>query len=121
LGLGQYEPAAEHFLYVLRINPDDADAHGNLGVALMKLGQPQEAIAHFSEVVRLRPEDALALANLAWIRATHINPAIRDGAAAVELAERARRLTDQQRPELLDTLAAAYAEAGRFREAVQTA
>jgi len=117
----QHNLAAEHFRYVLQIKPDNADAHNNLGIALVRLGRPKEAIAHFSEALRLSPEDVSTLASLAWLRATHANPEIRDGAAAVKLAERACQLTSQPRHELLDVLAAAYAEAGRFTDAVQTA
>ena len=49
------------------------------------------------------------------------NRKFRDGAAAVKMAERANQLTGYREPEMLDTLAAAYAEAGRFPEAIQTA
>ncbi len=53
--------------------------------------------------------------------ATNPNASIRNGPEAVGLAERAARLTDAREPMILGTLAAAYAEAGRFPEAVKTA
>ena len=58
---------------------------------------------------------------MAWLRATHPDPKYRNAAAAVELSERACRLTEQQEPLFIGTLAAAYAEAGRFEDAVKTA
>ena len=58
---------------------------------------------------------------LAWALATCPEPSIRDGAKAVELAQRAVDLSDGREPAVLDTLAAAYAEAGRFPLAVETA
>jgi len=62
-----------------------------------------------------------ALNNLAWLRATLADDTLRNGPEAVECAERACKLTGFKEPIFLGTLAAAYAEAGRFKEAVTTA
>ncbi len=61
----------------------------------------------------------LAMNNVAWLLSTCPEAATRDGARAVALAERAVALTRRGEPTLLDTLAAAYAEAGRFDDAVR--
>jgi tetratricopeptide (TPR) repeat protein len=61
------------------------------------------------------------LNNLAWIMAAGPLPELRDGAAAVKLAARACELDHNQQPIFIGTLAAAYAEAGRFDEAVAAA
>ena len=58
--------------------------------------------------------------NLAWLLATHPSAEFRNGAEAVPLAERACQLTGGTNLAMLATLAAAYAEAGRFPEAVST-
>ena len=63
-------------------------------------------------------ENARDLNNLAADWATSADPEARDGAAAVRFAEKAVSLTERKDPNLLDTLAAAYAEAGRFDQAV---
>ncbi len=68
-----------------------------------------------------RPDDVALLNDTAWVLATNPNASIRNGAEAVELAERAVQLSDGREPAVLGTLAAAYAETGRFPEAVQTA
>jgi len=61
------------------------------------------------------------LANmLAWIRATSAEAAIRNGKEAVRLALLADKATGHKNPEVLDSLAAAYAETGDFPRAVQT-
>jgi hypothetical protein len=60
------------------------------------------------------------LNNLAWLRATDPEAVFRNATAAVELAERANRLSGGKAPEILDTLAAAYAEAGMFSQAKET-
>ena len=63
----------------------------------------------------------LALNDLAWIYATHPRRDLRNAVEAVRLAEQACQLSDRKLPTCLNTLAAAYAEAGRFAEAVTTA
>jgi hypothetical protein len=71
--------------------------------------------------VRLQPGNFAVLNRMAWLLATQPDVSLRDGAEAVELAQQAGELTDKWNPAVLDTLAAAYAEAGRFFEAVQVA
>ena len=80
-----------------------------------------EAVGPLREAVRLEPEALRLLNDLAWILATHPDPAVRDAAEAIELARRAARLTRQRDPQVLDTLAAGYAAAGRLGEAIATA
>lgn len=112
--------ATEHFREAVRLKPDYADAHVNLGYAL-GAASPQLAIQHYREALRLQPESLRALNNLAWLLAANPDARVRDPADAVRLAERACALTGYGRPEPLDALAASYAAAGRFDEAVRTA
>ncbi len=122
LSAGKGEPgeAISHFRNALAGNSEYFEAHGRLAVVLADQGKHKEAAFHYSEAIRLRPGDPGAYNNLAWIRATHPDPDLRNGAEAVRLAEKACSLWGQKEPNLLDTLAAAYAEAGRFSEAVAT-
>jgi tetratricopeptide (TPR) repeat protein len=69
----------------------------------------------------LAPDLPEALNNLAWILAANPDPQVRNGPEAVVLAERACELSKYERPIMVGTLAAAYAEAGRFAEAVAAA
>jgi hypothetical protein len=71
--------------------------------------------------MRLRPDWPDPPDQLARIRATDPDPAIRNGPEAVTLADRACALTGRRNPVYLDALAAAYAEAGRFLDAARTA
>jgi Flp pilus assembly protein TadD len=80
-----------------------------------------EALAHFHEAVRLKPDWLEALNNLAWMLATQPDGKLRNGTEAVRLATRAVELTKTNNPGALDTLGAAYAEAGRFAEAAAAA
>jgi len=66
------------------------------------------------------PEDIGTLNDMAWLLATCPFDEIRDGKEAVRLAERARAITHDQEPAVLDTLGAAYAEAGKFKRAIET-
>jgi Flp pilus assembly protein TadD len=118
---GEVDMAIHHFREVLKIDSNSREAHEGLALALAHQGRHEEAIEHYREAIRLNSENPGLYNNLAWIRATHPNPALRDGAEAVELAERACALWGKREPNLLDTLAAAYAEAGRFPEAIATA
>jgi protein O-mannosyl-transferase len=116
-----YHSAASIWGDTVRKSPANAKAHHNLGKALAEEGQLDEAIAEHRKALEIPPDFANAYNNLALLLATCPNALVRDGASAVELAERAVQLARSEDPELLDTLAVAYAEAGRFSQAVQTA
>jgi tetratricopeptide (TPR) repeat protein len=120
-GCGRITEAIAEFQKVLEIKPDDADAHYNLGWALAQAGDIRGAFAQWHEAVRLQPDNPALLNRLAGLLATHPDRAVRNGVEAVGLARRAAQLSGGRDPAILDTLAAAYAEAGRFPEAVETA
>jgi len=105
----------------LEISPTLARAHGSLGHVLVRKGRLDEAIAHYETALRIQPTDVVTLANLSWILATCPDPSLRNGSKAVELAQQAERFTEGKSPDVLEILSAAYAEAGRFTEAVATA
>jgi Flp pilus assembly protein TadD len=113
--------AIPHFQEALRIAPDDAEMHNTVGLGLIQTGKPSEAIAHWKKALQVDPQDLNAQSNLAWVFATCPERVMRDGARAVELARSAIEQSGERTPILLRTLAAAYAEAGRFSEAVATA
>ncbi len=118
---GQLEAAIGHYREALRLRPDWASAHGNLGRALRLIGRVDPALEHLREAVRLDPECSICYGDIAWILATHPDGSVRDPAQAVRLAQRAAELTGYRHGTTLDTLAAAYAAAGRFEEAGETA
>ncbi|MCU0782907.1 MAG: tetratricopeptide repeat protein [Verrucomicrobia bacterium] len=121
VGKGQFEEAIGHFSNAVHVLPAYGLAHCNWGIALEGLGRTKEAILHYRKALRLNPQMPRALNNLAWILATHPEAEVRNGAEAVRLAERACQLTDYTLVILVGTLGAAYAESGRFEEAVATA
>jgi Flp pilus assembly protein TadD len=119
--LGRNEEALAQFAEVVRLDPNHAEAHNNLALACRRLGRTAEAIPHFRQAIQLKPDFAAAFNNLAWILATHPDAQFRNGPEAVQLATRACELTRYEQPVVLATLAAAYAETGRFPEAVSFA
>jgi len=118
---GRFDEAIENFHKAIRVNPNRSETYFQLGVALGQSGRIQEAMVQYREALRLNPDLAEALNNLAWILAASFNDGLRNGTEAVRLAERACELTHHEKPLFIGTLAAAYAEAGRFPEAVATA
>jgi protein O-mannosyl-transferase len=95
--------------------------HAQLGSLYADLGRIPEALEQYKTALKLDPEMPAVLNNLAWLLATHPDQAWRNGPEAVRSAERAVTLTNRRQSLLLGTLAAAYAEAGRFDDAVNTA
>jgi Flp pilus assembly protein TadD len=103
----------------LELGPADGEARRLLAVTLVQQGRVEEAMREYEEILRRSPDDLDALNNVAWIRATHAEAAHRDGPEAVRLAERARDRSPTPQAVLFSTLAAAYAETGRFADAVR--
>ena len=118
---GQFDEAIETFRKAIQINPNFSEALDNLGVALAAKGRFDEAIENYRKAIQIKPNFSEALNDLAWVLAASPDADLRNGAEAVRLAERACELTHYGEPSFIGTLAAAYAEAGRFLEAVTTA
>ena len=116
---GKVAEAVAEYEESLRIKPDYAEPHYNLGIILANQGRTSEAIAQYREAVRLKPGWPAALSKLAWLLATDGNQNVRNAAEAVPLAERLCEITGYQQADALNVLAAAYAEAGRFSDAIR--
>ncbi len=117
----ELEVSIAEYIEMLRLNPENPSAHYDLGTLFFRQGRIKDAIRHWTNAVRLKPDWPEALNNLAWVLATGEKEELRDPAEAVRLAKRACELTNHNQPKMLDTLAAAYASAGRFADAVETA
>src|SRR4029077_4506824 len=117
----QLDDAAEEFLKANRIQPTNTVANYQLALIYQSRKEIQKAIEYYHKTIQAQPDMVEALNNLAWLLAANHDAAVRNGAEAVNLAERACKLSDYKTPVLVGTLAAAYAEAGRFGDAVTTA
>ena len=118
--LGRVEPAIVEYRKATELLPNFALYHANLASALSEVGRLDEAIAQYELAVQAAPADAFIANNLAFLLATAEAPTPRDIQRAVELAERAVALS-KDNPVNMGTLAAAYAVAGRFNDAVTQA
>jgi Tfp pilus assembly protein PilF len=118
---GKLDEAITHWRESVAIFPYDAEAQGGLAEGLLQKGLIAEAMSHFEESLKLAPELAPMLNDFAWVLATCPDAHLRNGARAVELAQRADQVAQGRNPLFARTLAAAYAESGRFNDAIATA
>ncbi len=119
--LGRFDEAMGQFTEALRLDPNHSGTHFDLGKAQLKQGRDAEAIDEFRAALRLDPDNFQILAYIAHVLAADENAQIRDGKTALALAAKANQLAGGAQPFVLDVLAMAYAEAGRFDEAQQAA
>ncbi|MDD9903320.1 MAG: hypothetical protein OXT06_07115 [Rhodospirillaceae bacterium] len=110
--------AIDDFSQTIRLDPSHVNAFHDRGKAYENAGRLRSALRDYDFALARDPDFAAALNSKAWLLATAPDAAIRDGVQAVRLALRALRLVAY--PEHHGTLAASYAEAGRFKEAVRT-
>ncbi len=115
---GEVDTAIDFYQQALHRKPAYAEAHYSLGNAFLHKKILSKAVEHFKEALKVNPDHIQALNNLAWILATSADASVRDGATAVEMALRAEKNAGGSSPVVLNTLAAAHAEAGSFAEAL---
>lgn len=120
IAMGEGRLAVEQANWYVATKPEDPNAHLALGLSWATQGETERALAAYLEALRLEPDTHEAANNVAWILATSPDDALRDGAEAVRLAQRVCEATNNENVAALDTLAAAYAEAGQFEKASQT-
>jgi tetratricopeptide (TPR) repeat protein len=116
-----YTHAIADFDEMLKINPRNARAYNGRGQCWARKRDFAEAIADFNRAIQLNPRSWAPYNRRAWIWATCTDATVRDGSKAIESARSACELTSASgKASCLDTLAAAYAEAGNFADAVKT-
>jgi tetratricopeptide (TPR) repeat protein len=118
---GDWEEALVCYRQAMSINPRCADACANLGLVFFQKGEAKEAVNCWQRALEIKPDQANVQNNLAWLLATASDASLRNGAKAIALAERANQLNGGSNAPVLHTLAAAYAETGRFGDATATA
>ena len=118
--VGKAEQAIEHLLEAISIDPDYATAHHNLALVQVGQGSYTDALEHLRRAAELQGDSHRTQDSLARLLSTCPHDSIRNGAEAVELAERACAAVGYKERQYLGTLAAAYAETGQFDRAVAT-
>jgi tetratricopeptide (TPR) repeat protein len=115
----KYDLARADFDAIIRLDPRNGRAFSLRGLTFLRQHQYAQAQADFSQAVALNPDDAQAYNSAAWLMATCPDSKIRNGPKAIEFATRGCELSSWRLPPLIDTLAAAYAEDGKFDDAVK--
>ncbi len=118
---GDFFNAMAQFAYATLISPKWPEPQGKFKLVLSALPGDADASRHLVQVGSIARDSSALLNELAWLEATSPDANLRSGSKAVRLAERACDLTSRRNTMLMATLAASYAEAGRFTEAIRTA
>jgi tetratricopeptide (TPR) repeat protein len=118
---GDFATAAEQFGYALLLQPKNTDAADRVRLAMRYAAKSSNASQQLATIAASAPDSPLLLNEIAWLRATAPASDLRNGAEAVRLAERACFIAGDKQPMLIATLAAAYAEVGKFSEAIAAA
>ena len=118
---GRSEEAAVSYQEAIRVRPSSVQAYNNLALLLAGFGRRREALEVLRTGLGAAPGQVRLASAMTWILATSPEPDVRSGDEAVAIGEQAAAATGRRDPHVLDTLAAGYAEAGRFKEARTTA
>ncbi|EMI55357.1 tetratricopeptide repeat protein [Rhodopirellula sallentina] len=114
----EFAAAAADFSAALELNEEDPVAWNNRGYNRYQLGKAEQALADYNHAIELAPNYALAHQNRAWLLATVQDESLRDPQAAIQSAEKACEINSYGNIGDLSALAAAYAAAGNFKDAV---
>jgi tetratricopeptide (TPR) repeat protein len=118
---GKFDEAIKHYSQAILIQPEEAKLHGQLAAVLATHGDFRNAVEHYWTSIRLKPDWPDPMRDLAWIMATNPKAELRNGPEALHLAQRACDLVGHPDPRFLSSLEVAYAEVGRFDDAIKTA
>jgi Tfp pilus assembly protein PilF len=119
--LGRVDEAMQQYAAAAQLDPAEWHAPFLTGKLLLKEGRDAEAVPYFKHAVAIEPNNPRVLTYLAQVLASDKNPRVRDGNHALLMAAKANNLTGGVEPAMLDALAMAYAELGRFNDAQQAA
>ena len=112
--------AIAQFKIAVQLQPGYAHARNSLATAFAAKQEWGEAIRCWRETLEIDPTNVAAQSGLAWTLATAPDPTLRNGIEALAISQRLSQTTEASNPMILRVLAAAYAEAGRFPEAIET-
>jgi protein O-mannosyl-transferase len=119
--VGRFADAISQLKIAVQLRPRYAQAHHSLAAAFAAEGQWGEAIHSYRDTLEINPDNISARSGLAWALATTPDPSLRNGAEALAIAQALCQGANASNPALLRVLAAAYAEMGRFAQAIETA
>jgi tetratricopeptide (TPR) repeat protein len=117
--LDRTSDATNEFLAAIRLNPEYAAPCFQMGEMALKQGNDTQAVSFFHQALRLEPDNFQTLIRLARVLASDESPQVRNSAEAMALGNTAAALVPEPDSVVLDTMAMAYAEAGRFDDAIK--
>jgi len=115
----RFDEALKDLNHAIELNGREQEFYSTRGYVYNKKGDYGKAIEDYKRAMELNPGSPEAFNNLAWLRATCPEDSFRDGKEALNLATRACELTSFKFQNLVDTLAASYAEVGDFDQAIK--
>ena len=116
---GNDDQSIASYSQLIQLDPGKPAPYVNRGVSYAAKSEYEKAFTDFNSALQIDPNLSVAINNLAWQMATCPDASFRDGSKAVEFATKACTLSGWTNLSQLDTLAAAYAEAGDFDNAVK--
>lgn len=117
--LGEFQKAADDYSQAIRIEPSNAAAYTNRGDLYADLGQFDQAARDYRAAIRIDPNMGRAYQSAAWLMATCSDERYRNAQLAIDAATKAIAIDGAEDFRYLDTLAAAYANAGEFDKAIE--
>jgi tetratricopeptide (TPR) repeat protein len=118
---GHPDQAVPELETALKIYSRYPSGEATLAAAYSDMGKDSEALIHLRKAIDHDPTQVVTLVDAARILSSSSDPTLRNGAEAVGFAKQANDLTKGSDPDVLDTLAAAYAEAGEYDQALDAA
>ena len=119
LRAGMLDEAVDAYRRVVQANEKSASAHHNLATALTETGDLTGAISSYRRAIALGSTLRRSSLALAWLLATTRDADLRDGAESIRLVKSVAKNDGDTDVAVQEVLAAAYAENGRFDEAVR--
>jgi tetratricopeptide (TPR) repeat protein len=111
--------AIEVFDDLIENDADNWQARRSRADALLSIGEHAKAIEDYEAALKTKPDDSHMLNNLAWVLATSTEDSVRNAKRSIEIGTKACEVTDYKAPHILSTLAAGYAEAGDWENALK--
>ncbi|HEV7224413.1 MAG TPA: tetratricopeptide repeat protein [Pirellulales bacterium] len=116
---GEWDKSLADFDEAIRLNPENSEAYASRAITWRLKGEYEKSLDDFASALDLDPQSIAALNGRAWIRATCPEEKFRHAQQALEDAKAAAELTEWSYYTVLETLAAAYAEAAMFDKAAE--
>ena len=117
--LGEFKKSQEILTTILKKNPSFLPAIFELAAQYARAGKIAQSVNQYEAGLKIDPKNLKALNNLAWLLATSSDEQVRDPDRSFEIATKLVTATNQKNPDTLDTLAAALAAKGKFKEAIK--